>query len=48
MLNVEKDYYCHCCGITEGLESNENYICLELVNTVNLVQLRCGLDFYET
>lgn len=30
MLNVEKDYDCHCCGIREGLESNENYICLEL------------------
>lgn len=48
MLNVKKDYYCHCCGIREGLESNEDYICLELVNKVNLVQLSCGLDFYET
>lgn len=47
MLNVEKDYDCHCRGIRAGLESNEDYICLELVNTVNLVQLRCRLDFYE-
>ena len=48
MFNVKKDSDCHCCGIRQGLESNENYICLELGNTVNLVQLRCGLDFYET
>ena len=46
MLNVEKDY-CHCCGIREGLESNEDYICLELVNTVNF-SLRRGLVFHET